>query len=157
MKSAVSSKKTPTEPVSAAGPIKLALGELGQLAQGDVVAFVCADERPLSGLLGLWDWRLCGRLSRLILEKHLQGAVGENLLTYITEPSGTGCRLFICGLGNSGSLDQDKVTARLAEIKEMLRQAGSTKYKVLLPESRKKEALSKWVAQAFADASLYHA
>src|SRR6266446_3210351 len=38
-------------------------------------------ERPLTGLAGLVDWRLSGRLSRLIRAGLVIGAAGEALLT----------------------------------------------------------------------------
>ena len=39
--------------------------------------FVAADERPLTGLAGLADWRLCGRLSRMLRSGIVTGAGGE--------------------------------------------------------------------------------
>ena len=38
------------------------------------------EERPLRGAAGLADWRLCGRLSRLIKLGRLRGDNGESLL-----------------------------------------------------------------------------
>ena len=38
------------------------------------------EDRPLRGALGLVDWRLCGRVSRLIRERRVQGGRGELLL-----------------------------------------------------------------------------
>lgn len=35
------------------------------------------DERPLRGAAGLLDWRLCGSLSRLLLDGRVDGARGE--------------------------------------------------------------------------------
>src|SRR5262249_13165727 len=39
-----------------------------------------SDERPLRGAAGLCDWRLCGRLSRMLGAKRLSGAWGETTL-----------------------------------------------------------------------------
>ena len=54
------------------------------LDQADAEAlclFVSEDERPLTGLAGLVDWRLSGRLSRMIRAGLVIGAAGEALLT----------------------------------------------------------------------------
>jgi len=45
-----------------------------------LVAATLADERPAHGVAGLIDWRLSGRLSRLMLEGFATGKVGEVLL-----------------------------------------------------------------------------
>ncbi len=41
---------------------------------------VFSDERPLRGAAGRADWRLCGRLSRLVAEGRLSGQPGEAVL-----------------------------------------------------------------------------
>ena len=38
------------------------------------------DERPLKGQAGLADWRLCGAVSRLIIDGRIDGYVGEKIL-----------------------------------------------------------------------------
>jgi len=45
-----------------------------------LVAGLAADERPPHGVAGLVDWRLSGRLSRLMMSGFATGAVGEVLL-----------------------------------------------------------------------------
>lgn len=45
-----------------------------------LVAGLASDERPPHGVAGLVDWRLAGRLSRLIASGFATGAVGEVLL-----------------------------------------------------------------------------
>src|SRR5690349_4139868 len=39
-----------------------------------------SDERPLRGAAGLADWRLCGRLSKLLEGGRVVGAFGESTL-----------------------------------------------------------------------------
>ena len=41
---------------------------------------VFSDERPLRGAAGIVDWRLCGRLSRLLIDGHVQATLGEATL-----------------------------------------------------------------------------
>jgi len=45
-----------------------------------LVVHLWEDVRPLRGAAGLLDWRLCGKLSGLILSGRLGGAEGEQLL-----------------------------------------------------------------------------
>jgi hypothetical protein len=56
------------------------------------------DVRPLRGGAGQIDWILCGALSRLIIEKHIRGALGEVALVTsggkIPAP-----KVFLVGLG----------------------------------------------------------
>src|SRR5262249_48703813 len=64
-----------------------------------------ADERPLRGAAGLCDWRLCGRLSRL-LRSRLKGEFGETTLY----PPGVRLpfqRLLLFGLGPQERFDED--------------------------------------------------
>ena len=42
--------------------------------------FVGQDERPLRGTAGYVDWRLCGALSRVLLQGFFIGAQGDCLL-----------------------------------------------------------------------------
>jgi Cytosol aminopeptidase family, N-terminal domain len=60
-------------------------------------------ERPLRGAAGQADWRLCGRLSRLIAAGRVEGHAGEAVLL----PGGGGLRaplLLALGLGPAASL-----------------------------------------------------
>ncbi|MCP4680660.1 MAG: hypothetical protein GY854_35290 [Deltaproteobacteria bacterium] len=45
-----------------------------------LVVFRFAEMRPLRGISSLVDWRLCGHLSRLVIDGFLTGAVEESLL-----------------------------------------------------------------------------
>jgi Cytosol aminopeptidase family, N-terminal domain len=68
-----------------------------------------ADERPLRGAAGLCDWRLCGRLSRLLQAGRVHGAWGETTL-YPTVVAGAARlpfgRLVLFGLGPSDRFDE---------------------------------------------------
>jgi Cytosol aminopeptidase family, N-terminal domain len=72
-----------------------------------VDAALCAvaqDERPLRGPAGRVDWRLCGLLSRQLLEQRYVGGLGEDLLIS-TAPRLPFGRLFLVGLGRGNDLD----------------------------------------------------
>jgi leucyl aminopeptidase len=67
-----------------------------------IVGFATTD-RPLRGAAGQADWRLCGRLSRLIASGRVEGHAGEAALL----PGGGGLRaplLLALGLGPAASL-----------------------------------------------------
>lgn len=75
-----------------------------------------SDERPLRGALGLVDWRLCGRVSRLILRGRMSGELGETTLVP-ARPRLPVDKIFIIGAGPAAGLD-DSVFA--AVVKRML-------------------------------------
>jgi len=92
--------------------------------------FVGEAERPLSGLAGLVDWRLAGRLSRLIRSGLLTGASGEALLM----PPGARLpfeRLFLFGTGSLR--DPAGLSARVLEALRRLSQAGVRNAALQLP------------------------
>ncbi|HWE31423.1 MAG TPA: M17 family peptidase N-terminal domain-containing protein, partial [Polyangia bacterium] len=63
------------------------------------------DERPLRGAAGLCDWRLCGRLSRLLQSSRVAGKWGEVTLY----PPGKRLpfqRLLLVGLGAADRFDE---------------------------------------------------
>jgi Cytosol aminopeptidase family, N-terminal domain len=103
------------------------------LDQADAEAlclFVSEDERPLTGLAGLVDWRLSGRLSRMIRAGLVIGAAGEALLT----PPGMRLafkKLFVFGLGSART--DDELAARLADALRRLAQAGVKDAALQLP------------------------
>lgn len=68
------------------------------------------DERPLQGALGLVDWRLCGRLSRLIGRGQLDGALGERLLLP-GEPRLPFDKVLLFGLGPREAFVQERFEA----------------------------------------------
>src|SRR3989441_12376298 len=59
----------------------LTLDAIDQAAAESLCLFVASDERPLTGLAGLVDWRLTARLSRLVRGGQLTGEAGEAGLT----------------------------------------------------------------------------
>ena len=84
--------------------------------------FVAEDERPLRGTAGYVDWRLCGRLSRLLQEGFFTGAQNDALLL----PAGGRfplTRIFVIGLGRSRSLTPDALSRALGRAAETLQKA----------------------------------
>lgn len=82
------------------------------------------DERPLRGAAGLADWRLCGRLSRLIKTDRQTGARGETMLL----PPGRRLRfekILWFGLGASHGYPDERFKSDVAWILEVATKAGA--------------------------------
>ncbi|MBL8783802.1 MAG: hypothetical protein JNJ59_02785 [Deltaproteobacteria bacterium] len=74
-----------------------------------------ADERPLSGLTGLVDWRLAGALSRWRMSGFSTGELGERVLY----PAGRRLshpRLLFLGLGRRAEYRSDRALALAEEV-----------------------------------------
>ncbi len=67
---------------------------------------VFSDERPLRGAAGLADWRLCGRLSDLLVQGELKGLFDEALLLPPPEGRLAAERLLCLGAGRRSGLDE---------------------------------------------------
>ncbi|MDB4987357.1 MAG: cytosol aminopeptidase [Myxococcaceae bacterium] len=67
---------------------------------------VFSDERPLRGAAGLVDWRLCGRLSDLLVRGDLTGSFGQALLMPPPERRLAAERLLLLGAGVRAELDE---------------------------------------------------
>ena len=76
----------------------LSLDAIDQAAAESLCLFVGSDERPLTGLAGLVDWRLTARLSRLLRGGQLTGEDGEAVLTS-PGPRLAFRKMFLFGLG----------------------------------------------------------
>lgn len=63
------------------------------------------EERPLRGAAGLMDWRLCGRLSRLLAAGRLTGTAGEVTLLP-PRPRLPFDKLLLLGLGARAEFDE---------------------------------------------------
>jgi hypothetical protein len=70
-----------------------------------LVAGLAADERPPHGVAGLVDWRLAGRLSRLIQSGFATGRIGEVLLIP-GRPKLPFDKILLFGLGPKRAFDE---------------------------------------------------
>ena len=60
--------------------LPLDLARWDEAARDCLVLPVFKDDRPLRGAAGLADWRLCGRLSRLVKSNRATGEAGETMM-----------------------------------------------------------------------------
>ena len=97
----------------------------------DLVSVLFEDERPLRGIPGLADWRLCGMISRFLQQGHLTGMLGERALV-----PGLGRipaqRLFLFGGGPRAGYAQS-LPQIVDAIPQVLKAAGSTSVALALP------------------------
>lgn len=107
------------------------LDTLDALEVEDLVIGLFEDERPLRGVAGLVDWRLCGLLSRYLQQGRFSGRQDERVLT-------TGAarvpptRLFLLGLGEREAYGKALRTL-IESIPAMLKAAGCRKLALALP------------------------
>ena len=84
------------------GTVRIAPGDLSgldALAVDSLALHLFAEKKQPRAVAGYVDWRMCGRLARLLLEERFHGAIDETLLM----PSGGRLgaeRLFLIGLGD---------------------------------------------------------
>jgi Cytosol aminopeptidase family, N-terminal domain len=109
----------------------LTLDAIDQAAAESLCLFVTSDERPLTGLAGLVDWRLTARLSRLVRGGQLTGEAGEAVLTS-PGPRLAFRKMFLFGIGPSGQTD-DQLQGHVAEALRKLAQAGVREAALQLP------------------------
>ena len=60
--------------------LPLDLARWDETGRDCLVLPVFRDDRPLRGAAGLADWRLCGKLSRLLRDSRATGEPGETML-----------------------------------------------------------------------------
>ncbi len=97
----------------------------------DALAVFVGPERPLQGLAGYADWRLCGLLSRAIRDEWYRPESGEALLL----PSGGRIavpRIFCFGLA-AAPRDEAAFAAQCRRLCQAMHKAGSTQWAGAFP------------------------
>jgi hypothetical protein len=93
---------------------------------------VFRDDRPLRGAAGLADWRLCGRLSRLLKTNRATAEAGETMML----PPGRRLRfkrVLWFGLGDAKGYTDDRLRKDLMWIAGVVKNAGATDWAVQAP------------------------
>jgi len=125
-------------------PGDLSLATIDALEVDAIAAFV-GPERPLQGLAGLVDWRLCGAISRAILSGTFVPERGEAMLL----PSAgrlPAPRVFCLGLASDGAEAREAAVRRACEV---VAKAGARSVALSLPSGGTGAA----VARAFLEAA----
>jgi hypothetical protein len=93
---------------------------------------VFRDDKPLRGAAGLADWRLCGKLSRLLKGSRANADSGETMLM----PPGRRLpftRVLWFGLGDAKGYSESRFRSDLAWIAEVVAKAGIGEWTLQLP------------------------
>jgi hypothetical protein len=112
--------------------LPLDLARWDEVARDCLVLPVFKDDRPLRGAAGLADWRLCGRLSRLLKTNRASAEAGESMLL----PPGRRLkfsRILWFGLGESKGYSDERFKKDLAWILQVVAKAGVTSWALQAP------------------------
>lgn len=112
--------------------LPLDLARWDESAHDALLVPVFSDERPLRGAAGLADWRLCGRLTRLLKARRLLGARGETVLF----PPGrrlSFARLLLFGVGPSTGYGDAELRRDLRWMRDVAFSAGVTSFALEAP------------------------
>lgn len=92
------------------------------------------EEKPVKGLAGLVDWRLNGKINRLIKLGNLSGRFRESML--MPSSGRLPCRrLCLFGLGSAGEFNQPKIREASWFIMDTLRRLQTESWAMALPGS----------------------
>jgi hypothetical protein len=110
-----------------------------------------SDERPLRGAAGLCDFRLCGRISRLLKSNRIAGELGEVTL-YPPGPRLPFERLLLFGLGSQAMFDEAIARRGARNVLKVVEQLGLKRYAIVSPGRSTgclpaKQALSLFLAE----------
>lgn len=112
--------------------LPLDLARWDEAARDCLVLAVFKDDRPLRGAAGLADWRMCGRLSRLVKDGKASAEKGEALLL----PPGRRLkfsRLMWFGLGDAKGYSDERFHVDLDWILSVVGKAGITDWTLQAP------------------------
>ncbi len=98
--------------------VPLDLARIDALRDEAVALPFFEDERPLRGAAGLCDWRLCGRLSRVLRSGRVTGALGEVTLVPV-RPRLPFDKMLLVGAGASEGFDAARSRAVMARVFEV--------------------------------------
>ncbi len=100
------------------------LAGLDSLSVDTIAVFCFSDVRPLGGVAGFVDWRVCGALSRSIESGTFSGRRGEILMLPASGRFGV-WRLFVFGLGTASECNRLRFREVCREAHRVLESAGA--------------------------------
>ncbi len=112
--------------------LPLDLARWDESARDCLVLPVFRDDRPLRGAAGLADWRLCGRLSRLLKSNKATAEAGETMML----PPGRRLRfsrVMWFGLGDAKGYSDDRLRKDLGWITSVVKNAGVSDWALQVP------------------------
>lgn len=112
--------------------IRATLTAIDQIETDCAVLTYFEDERPLKSMTGLMDWRLCGRLSKFILDEQIDGSFGEALL-FPADRKMLSHKILLMGLGLEGSYTFENYSVTIRKILDALFKLKITEFVLTLP------------------------
>ena len=109
-----------------------------------IVLPVFQEKAQLLGVAGLIDWRLCGRLSRLLIEEQFEGRKEEVILLSYASKIGQK-NLFLYGLGPSQNLSPDISRTQFTRMLDVLSKSGAKSAAVATVSHQEIECLRHWI------------
>ena len=108
------------------------LSELDALESEVLACSVWQDARPPTGVAGLCDWRLCGRISTLLRDGYLRGEPGEVLLMP-GRPKMSFDKILLFGVGPVAGFDEARCRTAIHHMMETIERLRSRIAVVELP------------------------
>ncbi|MCB1153261.1 hypothetical protein KDL45_06390, partial [bacterium] len=114
--------------------IRAANTNVEEVETDTVVVSFFEDERPLKGHTGMADWRLCGTLSKFIMEGRIDGHLGEKILFPMNHRMR--CRKIVAmGLGASKDFNDQAFTGVCRNTADAVYNLGVPEFSLALPGS----------------------
>jgi hypothetical protein len=128
------------------------LASLDQLKTEVLCLPVFEDERPLRGTPGLVDWRLCGRVSELLVRGTMTGAPGEAVLMS-ARPRLMAERLMWVGGGSSQGFAEPRFRELIGDMMQRLLGMRLRSASLVLPGRARDQIAPAQAIEWFLDAS----
>ncbi|MEE2904466.1 MAG: M17 family peptidase N-terminal domain-containing protein [Myxococcota bacterium] len=109
-----------------------------------IVLPIFQEKAQLLGVAGLLDWRLCGRLSRLLVEEKFEGRDKEVILLSYASKIGQK-NLFLYGLGPSRKLDAATSRDHLIRMLDVAAKSGAKSAAIATSPRQDIECLRHWL------------
>ena len=110
------------------------LSRWDQTTADAIAVGIFSDQRPLRGPAGLLDWRLCGRLSRLLRAERLRGEYGEAVLLPSAGRLSTQ-KVLLFGVGTQAQFGEERYRDVMRRMQHKLLAMGARRY-LLAPPGR---------------------
>jgi hypothetical protein len=107
---------------------------IDKIPSDTLVLSIFKDEKPLKGANGLVDWRLCGKISKLLTNKTVTGEYKETALI-VSPESSRAPRILIVGLGDSKEFNEKRLKEVAAFIGDTLRKINAKQVSLAIPGS----------------------
>jgi hypothetical protein len=122
----------------------ISLSGIDTLGSDAIILPIFQEMMQPQGVAGYFDWRLCGRLGRLISKAQFSGIRGETmLLSYVARVGPK--KLFLFGLGPPKLRPADQCCAEFKHMLKVAHDSGSESVAISVPQPHAVETLCNWL------------